>query len=117
MIYAKDKKPQSVVKPEQMAPDAEAKLYEQWEMIYAKDKKPQSVVKPEQMAPDAEAKLYEQWEMIYAKDKKPQSVVKPEQMVKDEQLERAVELLKARDVLGALKTDTGVSTSTATMSK
>jgi carboxyl-terminal processing protease len=69
------------------------------------------------MAPDAEAKLYEQWEMIYAKDKKPQSVVKPEQMVKDEQLERAVELLKARDVLGALKTDTGVSTSTATMSK
>ena len=52
---------------------------------------------------DAEAKLYAQWEMIYAKDKKPRSVVKPEEMVRDEALDRAAELLKARDVLGALK--------------
>jgi carboxyl-terminal processing protease len=57
------------------------------------------------VTPDTEVKLYEQWEMIYAKDKKPQSFVKPEQMVRDEALDRAVELLKARDVLGALKTE------------
>lgn len=55
------------------------------------------------VTPEAEAKLYAQWEMIYAKDKKPRSVVKDAELVKDEALERAVELLKARDVLGALK--------------
>lgn len=59
------------------------------------------------VTPENEAKLYEQWEMIYAKDKKPQSAVKPEEMVRDEVLDRAVELLKARDVLGALKTEQG----------
>jgi carboxyl-terminal processing protease len=56
------------------------------------------------VTPDTEAKLYEQWEMIYAKDKKPKSAVKPEELVRDEALDRAAELLKARDVLGALKT-------------
>ena len=55
------------------------------------------------VTPEAEAKLYAQWELIYAKDKKPRSAVKTEQMVRDEALDRAVELLKARDVLGALK--------------
>ena len=59
------------------------------------------------VTPENEAKLYQQWEMIYAKDKKPQSAVKPEEMVRDEVLDRAVELLKARDVLGALKTEQG----------
>jgi carboxyl-terminal processing protease len=58
-----------------------------------------------EVTPETEAKLYEQWEMIYAKDKKPQSAVKAEEMVRDEVLDRAVELLKARDVLGALKTE------------
>ena len=53
--------------------------------------------------PETEAKLYEQWEMIYAKDKKPESAVK--ETVRDEVLDRASELLKARDVLGALKTE------------
>ncbi len=43
--------------------------------------------------------------MIYAKDKKPESAVKPEEMVHDDILDRAVELLKAREVLGALKTE------------
>ena len=57
------------------------------------------------VAPETEAKLYEQWEMIYVKDKKPESAVKPEEMVRDEILDRAVELLKARDVLGALKSE------------
>lgn len=55
------------------------------------------------VSPESEAKLYAQWEMIYAKDKKPRSVVKTEEMVRDEALDRAVELLKAREVLGALK--------------
>jgi carboxyl-terminal processing protease len=57
------------------------------------------------VTPETEAKLYEQWEMIYAKDKKPQSMVKPEEMVRDEVLDRSAELLKARDVLSALKTE------------
>lgn len=65
------------------------------------------------VTPETEAKLYEQWEMIYAKDKKPQSAVKPEDMVRDEVLERAVELLKARDVLGALKTEPSAPAETA----
>lgn len=65
------------------------------------------------VTPETEAKLYEQWEMIYAKDKKPQSMVKADEMVRDDALDRAVELLKARDVLGALKTDVSVSTQAA----
>lgn len=55
------------------------------------------------VAPETEAKLYSQWVTIYAKDKKPQSIVKPGEMVRDEALDRAVELLKARDVLASLK--------------
>ncbi|MDE2142073.1 MAG: S41 family peptidase [Elusimicrobia bacterium] len=66
---------------------------------------------------ETEAKLYEQWEMIYAKDKKPQSMVKADEMVRDDALDRAVELLKARDVLGALKTDVNVSTQAAPAAK
>ena len=61
------------------------------------------------VTPENEAKLYQQWEMIYAKDKKPQSAVKPEEMIRDEVLDRAAELLKARDVLGALKTEAAPS--------
>ncbi|MEK7389863.1 MAG: S41 family peptidase, partial [Elusimicrobiota bacterium] len=52
---------------------------------------------------EEEAKLYAQWELLYAKDKKPRSAVKAEEMVRDVVLDRAVELLKARDVLGTLK--------------
>jgi carboxyl-terminal processing protease len=69
------------------------------------------------VTPETEAKLYEQWEMIYAKDKKPQSAVKPEEMVRDEVLDRSVELLKARDVLGALKTEQGPASPATTPSK
>lgn len=56
-----------------------------------------------EVAPETEAKLYAQWDLVYAKDRKPRSTVKPEDMVRDDVLERAVELLKAREVLGALK--------------
>jgi carboxyl-terminal processing protease len=62
-----------------------------------------------EVTPENEAKLYQQWETIYAKDRKPHSMVKTEDMVRDEVLDRAVELLKARDVLGALKTEVEVS--------
>lgn len=51
---------------------------------------------------ETEAKLYGQWDMIYAMGKKPKSVVKKEELVKDETLDRAVELLKAREVLSSL---------------
>jgi len=57
-----------------------------------------------EVSPESEAKLYAQWETIYAKGAKPHSAVKPEDAVRDEALDRAAELLKARDVLGALKT-------------
>lgn len=56
-----------------------------------------------EVTPETEGKLYAQWDLVYAKDRKPRSTVKPEDMVRDDVLERAVELLKARDVLGALK--------------
>ena len=55
--------------------------------------------------PDVEAKLYAQWETVYGKDKRPRPAVKPEEMVRDEALERAVELLKVRDVLTAPKVE------------
>ncbi|MFI5351294.1 MAG: S41 family peptidase, partial [Elusimicrobiota bacterium] len=64
------------------------------------------------VTPETEAKLYQQWEMIYAKDKKPESAVKAEQMVRDDVLDRSAELLKARDVLGALKTEPAAATPT-----
>ena len=51
---------------------------------------------------ETEAKLYAQWDMIYAKNKKPRSAVKKEDMVPDETMERAMELLKAREALGNL---------------
>ena len=54
---------------------------------------------------EAEAKLYNQWEMVYARDKRPKSVVKKEELVPDEILNRAVELLKARDVLSTLEVE------------
>ncbi len=52
---------------------------------------------------DVEAKLYNQWDMIYAQGKKPHSVVRKEDMVPDDTLERAEELLKARDLLGVFQ--------------
>ena len=52
---------------------------------------------------ETEAKLYTQEEFIYAKGKNPRSTLKKEEFVKDEALDRAVEIIKARDVLGNLK--------------
>ena len=56
---------------------------------------------------DAEAKLYNQWDMVYAQGKKARSVVKKEELVPDETLNRAIELLKAKDVLSTLKVKEG----------
>lgn len=75
-------------------------------MIHRSEKNPNWGIMPDipvNVPPDVEAKLYEQWETIYALDKKPKSLVKADEMVRDEALERAEELLKARDVLGVLK--------------
>jgi carboxyl-terminal processing protease len=52
---------------------------------------------------EIEAKLYNQWDLLYAQGKKPKPNVKKEELVRDEVLDHAVSLLKARDVLGALK--------------
>jgi len=51
---------------------------------------------------ETEAKLYSQWDMVYAQGKKPKSASKKEELVKDDTLDRAVELLKAKDVLSSL---------------
>lgn len=56
---------------------------------------------------EVEAKLYNQWDMVYAMGKKPRSVVKKEELVPDETLNRAIELLKAKDVLATLKVKEG----------
>lgn len=56
---------------------------------------------------DIESKLYSQWELIYSKNKKPKSIIKKEDMVRDEILERAGELLRAREVLSNLKVREG----------
>jgi carboxyl-terminal processing protease len=48
---------------------------------------------------ETEVKLQAQSEEIYAKNKKPVSTVKKEDTVKDEVLDRAVEILKAREII------------------
>ena len=48
---------------------------------------------------EMEAKLQIQSEEVYAKDHKPASTVKKEDQVKDEVLNRAVEILKAREII------------------
>ncbi|HVE13120.1 MAG TPA: S41 family peptidase [Elusimicrobiota bacterium] len=55
------------------------------------------------VSPETEVKLQVQSEQVYAKDRDPKSAIKPEEQVQDVVLDRAVELLKAREVLGNLK--------------
>ena len=52
---------------------------------------------------ETEVKLYNQWDLVYAQGKKAKPNIKKEAIVKDEVLDRAVELMKAREVLSALK--------------
>lgn len=78
--------------------------------IQRDEKKKTGGIVPDLLVPigrETEAKLYAQWEMVYAKDKKPRSMVKKEDSVRDETLERAVELLKAREALSNLKVKAG----------
>ncbi|MCX5790165.1 MAG: S41 family peptidase [Elusimicrobia bacterium] len=56
---------------------------------------------------ETELKLMAQSDEIYAPGQKPKSAAKPEEQVKDEVLERAMEILKAREVLGNLKVREG----------
>ncbi len=78
--------------------------------IHRDEKKKTGGITPDIVVPvthEAEAKLYAQWDLVYAQGKKPRSSVKKEEMVRDETLERAIELLKARDVLGTLRPKDG----------
>ncbi len=58
---------------------------------------------PVAVSQETEAKLYNQWDLVYALGKKPHSGVKKEDLVRDDALENALQLLRARDVLGSLK--------------
>lgn len=74
--------------------------------IHRDEKKKTGGIVPDIVVPiarEVEAKLYNQWELIYSRDKKPKSIAKKEELVPDEILNRGVELLKARDVLGTLE--------------
>ena len=54
------------------------------------------------VTPEVEAKLQAQSDMIFEQGKDGKSVVKEDEKVKDTALERAVELLRAREILGSL---------------
>ena len=56
---------------------------------------------------EMEIKLMMQQDEIFTPGQQPKSLVKPEDKVKDEVLERAIEILKAREVLGNLKVREG----------
>ncbi len=56
---------------------------------------------------ETEVKLMSQADEIYSPGQKPRPAAKAEELVKDEVLERAVEILKARDVLSTLKAREG----------
>ncbi|MBI5883496.1 MAG: S41 family peptidase [Elusimicrobia bacterium] len=74
-------------------------------MIHRDEKKKTGGIMPDIVVPvsrETESRLYAQWDMVYAKDRKPRSIVRKEEMVRDEALERAVELLKAREALKSL---------------
>ncbi|MFA6002603.1 MAG: S41 family peptidase [Elusimicrobiota bacterium] len=52
---------------------------------------------------DTSDKLFAQWELIYEPGKKPRSAIRKEDMARDEVLNRAQELIRARDLLGRIK--------------
>ncbi|MFA6316784.1 MAG: S41 family peptidase [Elusimicrobiota bacterium] len=74
-------------------------------MIHRDEKTKTGGIVPDILVPvsrENESRLYAQWDMIYSKDRKPRSMVRKEEMVRDEALDRAVELLKAREALKSL---------------
>jgi carboxyl-terminal processing protease len=75
-------------------------------MIHRDEKKKTGGIAPDIEVPiprGTEEKLFSQWEMIYEPGKKPRSASRKDDTVRDEALERAVTLIKARDVLGRLR--------------
>jgi C-terminal processing protease CtpA/Prc len=56
---------------------------------------------------ETEAKLQSQAEQVFEQGKDAKSIVKDEEKVKDLVLERAIELLKAREILGSLSATDG----------
>ena len=74
--------------------------------IQRDDKKKTGGIIPDitvQVPREMDDKLFAQWEMIYEPGKKPRSAAKKDEIVRDEVLERAAEIIKARDALGRLK--------------
>ena len=59
------------------------------------------------ITPENEMKLMAQAEQIYKQGEDPKSAIDEKSRVKDEVLERALELLRAREVLGNLNTQEG----------
>ncbi|MFA5139065.1 MAG: S41 family peptidase [Elusimicrobiota bacterium] len=59
------------------------------------------------VTPEVEAKLQAQSEMIFEQGKDAKSIVKEEEKAKDLALERAIELLRAREILGSLNLTDG----------
>ncbi len=77
-------------------------------MIHRDEKAKTGGIKPDipiAVSRETESRLYSQWEMIYAKDRKPRSIAKDSEQVRDEVLDRAVQLLRAREALGNLRVD------------
>ncbi len=58
-----------------------------------------------EVAPETEAKLYVQGEQIYANGKEPESAVKKKDHVEDAVLNRALQLIKTRQLLSQIKED------------
>ncbi len=56
-----------------------------------------------EVSKETEAKLMVQEEMIYAKDKEPESVTKKETLVEDIILQRAIELLRAKEIFSQIE--------------
>lgn len=78
--------------------------------IHRDEKKQTGGIVPDILVPvaqEVEVKLQSQMDEVHIPGQKPKSNVKPEEKVKDEILERAIEILKAREVLSNLKIKEG----------
>lgn len=81
--------------------------------LYRDEKKGTGGISPDievNVPREAEIKLQIQQDEIFVPGKQPKSMLKGEERVKDEILERGVEILKAREVLGNLKVESNRST-------
>src|SRR5439155_15633787 len=76
--------------------------------LYRDEKKGTGGISPDiavNIPREIEMKLQMQQDEIFVPGQQPKSMLKPEERVKDEVLERGIEILKAREVLGNLKVE------------